>query len=100
MFTIIRSIHIAAGQQEAATKWAVEVAGYLNQAFPGHNIRAHREWFGTNGAIYWIAEHESLADIEATRRKWFADSGYLNRLKESHTLFVAGSGRERVIEQL
>ena len=100
MFVVIRSLSVAAGQEPAARQWAIDVADYLNQKFPGHNIRAYREWFGTNGRIYWTGENTSLADVEQSWRDWESDPGYINMVTQAQSFFVAGSLRDVVIEQL
>ena len=100
MFTVIRSSSVARGKAADAAKWAVELANYLNENYPGQNIRAHVEWFGSAGTIHWTGEYESLAVWETSVGKTTGDAAWAALLEKGQDYFVAGSIRDLVFQQL
>ena len=99
MVILIRSLKVASPE---AMQWAKDISDYVNDAFPGHNVRAHREWFGASGSIHWIVEYGSVAEIEQLSRELEADEGYLNMVADSQSrgLFVPGSLQDTIVEEL
>ena len=64
MYLVIRTAQAGHGKLGAATKWAKEMADYLNSHYPQVRAQAYEQLFGDHGAIYWTMEYSNLEEHE------------------------------------
>ena len=102
MIRYIRSVSVNQGKFPQASKMAVELAAYMNEHFPGHNMRAHVQVMGDVNKLHWISEYESIAQIEQLFDELHADDGYMNfwRHAAEQDLFVPGTMRDKAMKEL
>lgn len=100
MYIIVRAISVVAGKNEDAQKWAIESVNYLNEKYPGHDVHAYIEWFGSVGSIHWTGSYEDLAAWENIWAELSSDAAWGELLEKSLGCFVDGSARDLVVKRL
>ena len=93
MIISLRTADIQDGAQETAFAWAVGIAAYVNEHFPGHDVRVARNVGGPVAQVRWIANYDSLAEFERTWQAMEADDGYISMIRdarEQELFFAAG----------
>ncbi len=83
---------VAPGRIGAALAWSTEMVAYAEQVTGVPFILA----MSTAGAfsdVSFIAQADTLADVEAGNSKLAADPGYLSRLDQAGGIFLPGSTR-------
>ena len=81
-----RSILIAQGKRDEASKFAGDICSYL-EGLTGVKVVWGVEIGGTVGKIHWYADYEDLAALEATFSQSAADEGYGELLASGDGLF-------------
>ena len=81
-----RSVLIARGKNDEASKFASDVSNYLED-LTGIETVWGVEIGGTVGKIHWYADYENLAALEATFNQVAADEGYKKLLATGIDLF-------------
>lgn len=82
-----RSILIARGKGEEASKFASDVCSYL-EAATGIKVIWGSEIGGTVGKIHWYADYENLAALEAAFNQAESDEGYNKLIASGNDLFI------------
>jgi len=75
------------GKAEEGFAWAIKVSKYLNET-SDLNVRVLRNIAGHVSQVHWVANFESLADMETSSQKLEADTAYQAMLKEIRGLNV------------
>jgi hypothetical protein len=81
-----RSILIARGRNDEASKFAGDVSSYLEE-LTGIEVTWGVEIGGTVGKIHWYADYENLAALEAAFNHAESDEGYNKLLATGNDLF-------------
>jgi hypothetical protein len=92
-----RTMKVRRGKQ--STKWAKELLDYTNAAHEKH-FQLFRSRFGNLSTIYWMADFEDLAALEAWQKKVGADPGYRALIKEAFDIIIAGTVEDTILESL
>lgn len=82
MITSVRSVMIHDGKTEEGVGWALKVRKYVNETFDS-NVQVWRNVTGHEGQLHWVANYDSLADLETATKKKDADAGYQKMIKEA-----------------
>jgi hypothetical protein len=91
MIYYTRSAEILDGKNAAAMEFAVKVASYVNDNYPGLNVRVLSNVSGQVNQVHWVSGYESLAALEETSAKIGADSGYQEIVATAEGLFAAST---------
>lgn len=86
-----RSIKARDGKFHEALDWAKEIAEHVNSLGPAHPVQVYVPKFGDLNSIIWAWDFEDLAAMEAFQKKYEADEGFQERLKQSSELFTAST---------
>lgn len=78
---------IARGKRDEALAFAAEVSAYVTEKWAPVSWGA--EIGGTNGAIHWYSDYDSLAHMEQIFMATLTDEGYVNLLDAAADLFEA-----------
>ena len=89
MIYYARSAEILDGKAAAAMEFAVKVASYVNDNYPGLNVQVLRNVSGLVNQVQWVSSYESLAALEEINAKIGADSGYQEIVATAEGLFAA-----------
>ena len=81
-----RSILVARGKNDEASKFASDVSSYLEE-LTGIKLIWGSEIGGTVGRIHWYADYENLAALEAAFNQAASDEGYNKLLVTGNDLF-------------
>ena len=76
MVYLVRSARAQQGRAQVALPWAVEIANYLNENYPETSVKVVRNINGPIDQVHWVAQYESLAALEETRKKLEQDGAY------------------------
>jgi hypothetical protein len=98
----MRTANMHDGKGQEAFAWAVKVANYLNEKFPGANMQVVRNIGGPVWQVHWIANFESLAALEEVMKRVEADAGYLELLGEARDqkLFISSGTVDSLYEAI
>jgi hypothetical protein len=87
MVYLIRSARALQGRAQAALPWAVEVVNYVNEHYPEVHMEVWRNIDGYIDQVHLVARYESLAAMEATKRKLDQDDEYQKLVGSFQSLF-------------
>jgi hypothetical protein len=82
-----------------STKWAKEVLDYTN-AVHGKSFQLFRSRFGNLSKIYWMADFEDLAALEAWQQKVGGDPNYRALVKKAFDIIIPGTVEDTILESL
>jgi hypothetical protein len=82
-----------------STKWAKELLDYTNAAHE-KTFQLFRSRFGNLSTIYWIADFEDLATLEAWQRKVGLDPSYRALIKKAFDTVIPGTVEDTILESL
>jgi hypothetical protein len=97
MIRFQRTMKVKRGQQ--STKWAKAVLDYTN-AVHEKTFQLFRSRFGNLSTIYWIADFEDLATLEAWQQKVGADPNYRALIKKAFDIIIPGTVEDTILESL
>jgi hypothetical protein len=84
-----RRVVIAAGKRDEAIAFATQVSAYVSGKYVP--VRWGLEMGGTNGAIHWYADYDSMAHVEQVLAESMQDPDYTAILDRANDLFVANA---------
>ena len=87
MVYLERSAEIVGGKGIGAMEFAVKVASYVNDNYPGLNVQVLRNVGGKIAEVHWVSSYESLAAFEEAFAKIGADPGYQEIVTTAEGLF-------------
>jgi hypothetical protein len=93
MIYSVRSAGIAAGKANEAIAWAVKVANWINEKYPGANVQVLRNVSGQLTQVHWLATTGSLGEYEQLMIQIDGDEEYQTMMRDamSNTLYAEGS---------
>jgi hypothetical protein len=94
------SAQIAEGKRQEAVAWALKIAAYNNQRFPGTNVQILRNINGYQDRLHYMEVYESMAALEAADQALETDEALQALVKESQGLFVPGSTQRNLYQVL
>ena len=97
MIRFQRTMKVKRGKQ--STKWAKEVLDYTN-AVHEKTFQLFRSRFGNLSTIYWIADFEDLATLEAWQQKVGADPNYRALIKKAFDIIIPGTVEDTILQSL
>ena len=101
MITWHRSVKVKAGKWQEALQFAEETAEHLRSRPPQVlAIRVYEEMFGNAGTLHWIADHESLASMEAHMAQRMTDEEWLRISSRADDIFIEGSWHDTLMKAL
>jgi hypothetical protein len=83
-----------------ATRWAKELALYMDTVHGKPPLQLFSSRFGNVSTLYWFADFDNLATLEAWQRKVGADAGYRELVKKSFDIVIDGSVKDTVLESV
>jgi len=96
MVYLVRSARAQQGRAQVALPWAVQVANYLNEHYPEMNVQVVRNVNGPIDQVHWLVRYESLAVLEATRKKLDNDDDYQELVGAFQSIFVLSSAVDNI----
>lgn len=96
MIRFQRTMRVKGGRH--ATKWAKEIANYLDTVHGKPPVRLYRSRYGNISTLYWIADFDDLTALETWQRKVGADAAYRELINDSFDIVVDGSVEDTVLE--
>jgi hypothetical protein len=96
---MVRFQRVAQGTGVQALQWAQEVAKYLNDKYPSNPVQVYTERYGDLSKIYWIADYDDIATLDARGTAILADEGYVALLAKAQqgNFFLPGSAHDTVL---
>ena len=98
MIRFQRTMRVRRGRQ--ATRWAKELANYMETVHGKPSLQLFSSRFGNVSTLYWFADFEDLAALEAWQRKVGADASYRELVKKSFDIVIDGSVEDTVLESI
>ncbi|MCB9155775.1 MAG: NIPSNAP family protein [Caldilineaceae bacterium] len=89
MITVVRTINVQQGQQEAAIAWVNKMAAYIKETYPPVQPSIVRNLSGAVNQLHWIVNWESLSAWEKHREKLAQDPKFHQIAAENKGLFVS-----------
>jgi hypothetical protein len=77
-----RTAQVAQGKRVEALDWAKRITQHLRQKYSKHNVRLAEEVLGDHTLFHWIAEFDSLADVEQYWKALETDKTYQDAAAE------------------
>ncbi len=74
MYRQLRTCRVRVSQNQEALPWAKAGAELLNRKYPGHNLEAEVEAFGTATVLHWT--YAKLAEAEQWAAQLSTDEEY------------------------
>ncbi len=96
MYKWSRTAMVAQGKGPEATRFAVEVADYVEQ-HTGLAVQAGAELAGEWGRIHWFAEPENAAQWESVNMQLAMDEAYQDLIARSGDLFIGGMTKDTLV---
>ena len=94
MITFVRSLTVQPGKIGEAVGWGKELVGIVKRV-TGKDLALCTSFGGAIGALAWIGNYDSMAQIEDTLAKLMADREYLAAIGKAGQLAVPGSGHDQ-----
>ncbi len=98
-----RMILVSGGKEREAMQWGTDICQYLQKNYKGiSSIEVHVQLFGKVGALYWFADYENLAALDAVNAQLLGDQRYWERMTKANKagLFIDGSGQDTLTQSL
>ncbi len=98
MIRFQRTMRVRRGRQ--ATKWAKELADYMNTAHGEPKLSLFSSRFGNVSTIHWVADFEDLAALNAWQQNVGDDAAYRELVKKSLDIVIDGSVEDLVLQSV
>ena len=98
MIRFQRTMRVRRGRR--ATEWAKELADYMNIAHGQPRLHLFSSRFGNVSTIYWVADFEDLAALEAWQQKVGADGAYRELVKKSFDIVIDGTVEDTILQSV
>ncbi len=96
MYKVLRSVGIKTGAALEGLQLAQESTEYINKNYPEASVNTYIQIFGDLGKIVWIADYETLANVEEVGQKLTVDEGYLGIVSKFSDLVIEGSWKDEL----
>lgn len=83
-----------------ATQWAGELLDYMNATHGKPKLQLFASRFGNVSTLYWTADFDGLAALEAWQQKVGADAGYRELVKKSFDIVIDGTVEDSILESV
>jgi len=98
MVYLVRSARAQQGRAQAALPFFVGVANYLKEHYPQMSPEVLRNINGPIDQVHLVVRYESLAVLEATRKKLDNDDEYQELVGAFQSIFVLDSAVDNIYE--
>ena len=98
MIRFQRTMRVRRGRH--ATRWAKELSDYMNTVHGQPRLQLFSSRFGNVSTIYWVADFEDLAALQAWQEKVGADAGYRELVKKSFDIVLDGTVEDAILHSI
>lgn len=100
MFRLQRTMRASRGKLQEAIRLVNEYLEYVNANYAPVHFQAYSELFGDVGTLYWFADFEELAAIEAFLARIREDEESNAFIGKGNRLFIEASGHDTLMRLL